>query len=48
MENKTSAQRILDNIFDVMQRLYDEMRLNKNGAGRGTFSYGARICGAHG
>ena len=33
MENNTSAQRILDNIFDVMQRLYDEMRLNKTGAG---------------
>lgn len=31
MENKTSAQKILDNIFDVMQRLYNEMRLNKDG-----------------
>ncbi|MBO4401810.1 MAG: sensor domain-containing diguanylate cyclase [Selenomonadaceae bacterium] len=33
MEDSRSAQQILDNIFDVMQRLYDEMRLNKNGAG---------------
>ena len=33
MEDSRSAQQILDNIFDVIQRLYDEMRLNKNGAG---------------
>lgn len=31
MESKISAQQILDNIFNIMQRLYDEMRLNKNG-----------------
>ena len=30
MENNLSAQKILDNIFNIMQRLYDEMRLNKN------------------
>ena len=28
---KTSAEQILDNIFTVMERLYDEMRLNKDG-----------------
>ena len=27
---KTSAEQILDNIFTVMERLYDEMRLNKD------------------
>lgn len=31
MNENLSAQQILDNIFAVMQRLYDEMRLNKNG-----------------
>lgn len=31
MSENLPAQQILDNIFAVMQRLYEEMRLNKNG-----------------
>ena len=31
MSENLSSQQILDNIFAVMQRLYEEMRLNKNG-----------------
>ena len=31
MESKTSAEQILDNIFSIMQRLYNEMRLNESG-----------------
>ena len=31
MERKTEAERILDNIFEIMQRLYDKMRLNNTG-----------------
>ena len=31
MESKTSAEQILDNIFGIMQRLYNEMRLNESG-----------------
>ena len=30
MANKTAEEKILDNIFEIMQRLYDEMRLNKD------------------
>lgn len=29
MDNGTSAEHILNNIFDIMQKLYNEMRLNK-------------------
>lgn len=31
MKNKTAQEKILDNIFEIMQRLYSEMRLNKDG-----------------
>lgn len=33
MEEKISAEQMLDKIFGIMQRLYDEMRLNKDGNG---------------
>lgn len=33
MKDNSSAQKVLDNIFSVMQKLYDEMRLNKFGEG---------------
>lgn len=33
MEEKISAEKMLDKIFTVMQKLYDEMRLSKDGDG---------------
>lgn len=32
MNDKISAEQLLDKIFTIMQRLYDEMRLNKDGS----------------
>lgn len=31
MDKQTSAEQILNNIFDIMQKLYNEMRLSKDG-----------------
>ena len=42
MENKTSAEQILDNIFSIMQRLYNEMRLN----GHSTPEAGLKVAAA--
>lgn len=33
MKNETSAEKVLNNIFDIMQELYNEMRSEKNGLG---------------
>ena len=32
MDKQTSAEQILNNIFNIMQELYEEMRLSKNGS----------------